>query len=376
LLKRKFGRLAVDIGDFESFEAHHTGVKYQISQFWKRHVLQNVFGAQHFFDLESQLGSENNECQFKDVFVAVWQRLMSGKMTTSSDNAVLDLCLMLFMMLRTRYPHLTSEELVDHCDECPLIVEGDDNMSLSSWPKAQCLIDGLGIKLKMEHHSDFSQGSFCGIVADYDNLENVVDPRKVLADFGVLEMKWAGARPSRAIALVRAKAFSYGFAYGACPVVASYARYILRVTSGHDARWAVQHQDWYYRGLVDDAIRIGHNNLFREVQASTRLLVAKLYGVSLEQQKVMEDQFDMCAVLQPHEVGMEVPVAWRDFSLRYINMPPDITYPKPFYPAWLRDIRVAGGWRGPKYFDEKRKVGALPPPDQGVLPGDQRCRAG
>jgi hypothetical protein len=341
LLRDAFGFGRVKITDYTSFEAHHSDEFFEVGMMWKEHILAHVGGSELFLKLEHSMCSGQNVCRFRAVIAKVWQRLMSGKMTTSSDNGVLNLMLTAYLLTRSNNPALEPEQLVGRVDDYNIFVEGDDGIFDDAFIDEK-LISDLGVKVKMESFENCAAGSFCGIVSDLETLDNVADPRKVLADFALMDVRWLNARRSRHRDLLRAKAFSYGYAYGACPIIAALANYVLRCTRGRDVAWTLQYADEYHRSNLASAVQTGHAQLFRPVQTSTRLVVQRLFGISVERQLQVELYLDSSSELHPLNLDMEFPELWCVHADKYVSQVEGLTFPKPFYPEVVARVRQSG----------------------------------
>jgi len=147
----------------------------------------------------------------------------------------------------------------------------------------------------METHSDLSQMSFCGIVQHHEAKQQVADPTKILAKFAWTPLVYAEAGPKTLRMLNVCKALSYAHAYPHLPVVRPFMNYVLRVTQGkivhHDY---LRHLNEYER--INFMRALEAHNSYRvpkfEPLMQTRLLVEKLYKVSVDQQLAAEQYLD------------------------------------------------------------------------------------
>jgi hypothetical protein len=238
---------------------------------------------------------------------------MSGEMCTSLGNGFSNLMLMQFV----------CEEA--GCREVLGVVEGDDGLfTMIGTPPTEEDFARMGLFIKMEVHDTISTASFCGIVFDPTDRINVTDPRKVLTNFGWAQRQYARARSSKLVALLRCKALSISFQYPGCPVVASLGRYGVRVTPHVSLRMRKYinrkgYYDSYTREKVLAAMQAG-NIPRREPPRNTRLLVEKLYGISIEIQISLEDYFDSLKAIQPLDhwsFPVILPQLWYEHAARY-----------------------------------------------------------
>jgi hypothetical protein len=265
-----------------------------------------------------------NKCDYKHFSVEIEATRMSGEMNTSLGNGFANLMIMLFL-----------------CEEvgsisCDGVVEGDDGLFAISGP-APCKQDfeNLGLRIKLEEHSDISTASFCGIIFDPQDRNNLVDPRKVIQTFGWACGKYVGARDKKLRALLRCKALSLVFQYPGCPIVQALGEYGLRVTAEVktcELLRTVNAKGYnsYHRGREIKSLTQGVTA--RVVGLNTRLLCEKVFGISVECQLDYErylNSLTHLTILEPRQMTTYMHVDCQDYSSRYVMaVPADIRRPR------------------------------------------------
>lgn len=235
----------------------------------------------------------------------------SGDMNTSLGNGFMNLTVNLFAF----------EE--SGCREARAVVEGDDGLFSFQGPRVDSTIySRLGLDIKLEEHEDISSASFCGIVFDPTDGINVTDVREALVSFGWTTRKYLGASARTRLALLRCVALSYAHQYPGCPIISALARYGLRVTRSVDVRRIIYgrnisgwERDQLLAALKD---KIPH----RETGMATRLLVERLYGVSVEHQLSIEaylDSLQELTELSHPAFELILPEKWADNWTKYVR---------------------------------------------------------
>lgn len=326
-LKELFGDGPVSATDFTSFEAHHRGEFAALRLFWKRHVGRFVQGFDEYYKIIEAKSFGRNVSKFKGVTVTVNERLMSGDASTSSDNFVLDLCLIMFMAARTKYSHLTRLEQVRMVgDNFKARFEGDDGI-FERLDIPQDLIDGLGLRFKKADFPHYSLASFCGIVSEPNSLINTTDPVKVLSDFTVLNIKYVNFSDKKKLDLLRARALSYAYLYRDCPIIAPYVHYVLRMTAGRDIRWTLKEEDSYSRWILEQALAKESWKHPPSIGWESRQFVSDVYGIPIEEQIAFEKKLENKCDLGPIDHKFKCHRDLEDFAdyFCYQGTPP--TYP-------------------------------------------------
>jgi hypothetical protein len=271
--------------DFASFEAHFIELLEDVSMQVYSYMFRLLPTFVFIMSLLDNGLMYYNKCIFKWVTVLIWRRRMSGEMDTSLMNGLTNLLLLLFVM---------CEILGQDLEQVLPFVEGDDGIFGTNVlpPDKQWLYDHLGLDLKLEVCEDLADASFCGNVFDPKELVVVTDPREVLASFGWTSARYARSKTKRLKELLRSKAMSLAWEYTGCPVLQSLANYALRVTSDVRAKAAITNE--YEREQLQEMmkeIRVsGIPN--KEPPKQTRLLVERLYGISVHDQFAIEAYFN------------------------------------------------------------------------------------
>jgi len=302
MLKDFFGDLPVMGSDFTAFESHHHDVFSEVISYWIEHV-----GGSAISEIELELVKRmilgTNYIEFKTVTAQLKQRLMSGSMWTSSANGMLNLTIMAFIATELLHHDVPDDELHKYVDDSFVgFVEGDDGICLRRGSSEQVakIVSKLGIVLKFDGLEEgkfktYNEMSFCGVITpDSETLPDgtkrepriVTDPIKVLRNFFVLDAKYAGSKKMQ-MAIIRAKAMSYKFLYGDCPIVGALAWKTLQITRSYSIDPA--------RDYINKEYRCYAHDLERElwtvkpvVSLESRLMIENMFGVSVDQQLDIE----------------------------------------------------------------------------------------
>lgn len=217
-------------------------------------------------------------------------RRMSGDLTTSLGNGLTNL----FVMLLTgRMTGCEIDGFVEGDDGIFSIERNGEDVTL---PDAK-FFEQFGMELKIERLDNAHTASFCGNVYHPESLRNVTNPiSKILKMGWTLDSTYFDAQEKVMLGLQRAAALSLACGYPGCPILASYARWLLRRTEGVDPRFGDKrnHYTW------DEIFEMGGENwrtrtqdaVLARVRPCDRLLVAGCYGISIEDQLTLEQFFD------------------------------------------------------------------------------------
>jgi hypothetical protein len=233
-----------------------------------------------------------NVCKFKNFRMEVESTRMSGEMCTSLGNSFSNLMFMLFVCQEVGSQNVCG------------VVEGDDGLFVVEGPiPTSSDFETIGLKIKMERHEKLECASFCGLVFDLVERTVICNPLKVLLSTGWTTGKYVRASHTTLRHLARAKAFSIAYQYSGCPVVSSYANYILRSTRD--------------LGPIDISLRKSMRNMGvwereraisllakddvpnKPVGPHTRHLVYEKFGIPVDEQIKAEEMFDGMSCLGP-----------------------------------------------------------------------------
>lgn len=259
--------------DFSSFEAHHQEEFAEVTHHWMMHMIRDCGIPPVVKRAISKMmkGEKHMRTRYMEFFLQ--ERLMSGALWTSSANGVLNLCIMHYLLGRTKYPDMDPVELASRSQEYFVgKVEGDDGIC-KDLGLDDSLIAKLGIDLKMDRYEHFTDASFCGIVCPRGTKDIITNPRKVLLDFFVLPIKYLSFSEVKQRTFLRGKALSYYFNYKNCPIVGPLMWHVLHCTRGLNLGSVSTELDYYKRNLVAQCLRERFYQNPPEVRMETRLLV-------------------------------------------------------------------------------------------------------
>jgi len=325
VLKELFGdESKIDCTDFSSFEAHFIDIMMFAIEFplyaWITQDLHE--GADFMNSIENLL--RINKCKFIDFIIWSMSRA-SGEMNTSSGNGYSNETLFSYVA-RVKGALSTKQQF-----------EGDDGI-VAAKPTASLPSSGdyedLGWTCKLISTNDFSEASFCGIVSDRNDLINVCDVRAYVADFGWTRNQYCWANDKTLRALIRAKGYSAIYQYPGCPIIDALGHYALRITNQEEVQRKMMKM--YLKGQLADSryknqkfqliIEAMKNGIppRKNTPPDTRLLVEKLFGVSVAKQLEVEAYLDGLNERKTLDIDIPVPEAWTFNSDQYVN-----NYPEP-----------------------------------------------
>lgn len=246
----------------------------------------------------------------------------SGEMCTSSGNGFSNFAIFNYLM-----QSFSAEKSV-------AVFEGDDSIN-ASYPDVGIRTsdyEDLGWNCKFEQVDSFSTASFCGIVADEDDLVQVCDIKEALVNFGWTSKRYATSDDHVLRALLRAKGYSMLYQYSGCPVLQALALYALRVTCDFGIHrrlvrmlerqivWSDAYTAQKFVELetiikawtpVQFDLGLGKLGLpVREPPIKTRALVQKLYSISIDEQIRVESILSAKTDFLPLDFGWDFPASW------------------------------------------------------------------
>jgi len=300
--------------DYTSFEALFTAEIMESVEFeLYDYMTQDLPEHGDFMRMVREVLGGINHCVFKDFWVDLEATRMSGEMCTSLGNGFSNLMFMLYVC-----------ECIG-ATEVAGVVEGDDGLFVfkGTAPTAQDFAD-LGLIIKLEVHNRLEEASFCGLIFDPEDLVNVTDPIAAVADAGWTDARYATAGLAAKLGLLRCIGLSLAHQYPGCPIIQSFAWYVLRVTAGANVEKALANGPWntYDRTQLLLAYKDRLKIAPRDVPANTRSLVSRKYGISVEDQLNIENHFDQLTVIMPVRCEAflrHTPAVWHDYAARYVR---------------------------------------------------------
>lgn len=276
------------------------------------HMTQFTPGYIAFLEL-LQIIAGKQRCQFKWFDVIVLACRMSGEMCTSLGNGFSNLIFFSFVMRKCN--------VIDWDGR----FEGDDGIAGLTYPASPAdikLFKQLGLTIKLLVHKKLATASFCGQVFDELELISIADPIKLLMKLGWSDVRYLFARSSKKKALAKAKAMSLIYQYAGCPVITRACLWVLRCTKKIDVRSAWKGMSDYDRTEaisaqqhLGEALEIAN----REIGSATRLLCTELYGLSVQDQFRLENEFDQMTELQPYDCSKFAHLISEDCKLYFKN---------------------------------------------------------
>lgn len=231
--------------------------------------------------------SDLNKIKFSDVTVTIPSTRMSGEMNTSLGNGLVNFIIINYI----------SEVL--HKTDVTLFVEGDDSIYKTlAKITAQDFTD-CGFTCELSTVETISEASFCGLIFDTETYTVIADPIKYILKTPWMMRRWMRASDKAQFGILKCKALSLLWQFPGCPIIQAYAYYLYRNTYKYSVpksyldyvknSYGSDHAEFDFITDVDDHIRTCTPT--RPVAVSTRLLMARVYKISIEEQLYLEDLF-------------------------------------------------------------------------------------
>jgi hypothetical protein len=302
--------------DFTSFESSFRKIIMEALDFRLFNYFVKKLSNKLYKKLYERLASKNH-CQFKFFKLFINARRMSGEMCTSLCNSFANKMILEFVC-----EHFGYEIPKD-------VVDGDDALAMNAagkYPSASDFAE-LGFKIKLEVRDSVSTASFCGLIYDEVDLINVTDPREVLLEFGWATARYAKARKSRLMSLLRCKALSYLHQYPGAPIIQDVALYGLLVTRNYDAKSFAKNDrslNQYDRERYLST-EFKYSDIIREIPINTRMLVERKFNITFEEQQIIEKKLKQMTFLQSFDfeiIYKEEHYAYFNNYVRPLGLPP------------------------------------------------------
>lgn len=324
--------------DYSAFESLFVdelmdAVEFVLYDYMTQHLTEH---NQFRWFCENVLAGEN-ECVFKFFRVKIRAKRMSGEMNTSLGNG---------------FSNLIFTEFVakQHKIRVKSVHEGDDGLITSDSKIETSWFTELGLIIKMEEVDNINEASFCGIIFDLHDKINVTDPRKVLCSFGWTTHQYARCGTNKRKMLLRCKALSLIYQYPGCPIIQELGRYGLRVTRSFDVRSFIQKRvdlSVYEREKLLKALDNYDPTVCVEPGDRTRLLMERMYGITVQQQLQIEEYLRSLDAIEPlriPQVQMHIHPHWIHYWDNYVmndefgDWPPALWQKiSGFMPEWNED---------------------------------------
>jgi len=299
------------VTDFESLEASVTADLMRVCEFelydW---MVSNNTEAKEIMEYFKEVVSGTNMVEFKYTTFEIDAKRMSGEMNTSLGNGFLNLMAILYVCKKKKIKTEPGVEGDDGVFKSPVLMVKEDFLP-------------LGLKCTMVKHDDYTTSSFCGLIFDPANDTNISDPIKIILKTPWLGRSYIDCSDLISKQLLKARALSMLWTYPGAPIIQSYAKYLLRQTYFYTANF----RDFDRRVFADndsnmielvnlkdmkekfniDRVSFNlqlHKTPYRDILMSTRYLMAKVFGISPDEQIYLEKFFDSKDDLLPYFDGV------------------------------------------------------------------------
>jgi hypothetical protein len=317
--------------DFSQYEATFVQKLMSVMLWVFNYSLSRHPLKKHYNDLILKT-SKTNHIHFKNFSCKLQAKRMSGEMDTSCSNGCMNLLFTFFIL----------QECGNKIDDIMGFFEGDDGIMGCRYLPTAAAYTALGCNIKIDIPDNLSEASFCGNVFDPDDLCNVTNPLEASVRFGWTSSEYMNATDHKLMQLLRCKSYSMLYEYPACPILRELALYGLRITENYKISENFvfqQEKNSYEREKLLDAFKNKMFDLTKykdlEIPFKTRLLVQKLYKISIVKQLAVEKYLSGLNILTPLDIDLNFPRSWfsnySDYTVEMDRYSPIVAYVKHGY---------------------------------------------
>lgn len=308
--------------DYSSFECHHSKERMEAVEFiYCKHFLEEMPGGMAVFEIMKEVLSGINVVENRWFSCRIKGRQMSGETNTSLFNGLLNFTQVLYALYKCG-----QISLDDLSKPYPMVIEGDDCLAALDSTRNQPTGEqfaSYGCLIKLEVYNQISQASFCGLLFDEIDQQVITDPFDVVCSLGWTTKQYTRASSKKKKSLLRCKALSCIVQYPSCPIISALARYTLRCTRGVDVRATIEKKGFclWEREQLRDGLAHWRELENIEVGIQTRLLFSDLYGISVAEQRHIEQYLDSLTELQPLHIPAITdlcPKSWTEYWEEYV----------------------------------------------------------
>jgi hypothetical protein len=264
--------------DHTAFEAHMTEEVMRVNEFQVYdYMLKEVEDSETVMGYMRRALLDDQECIFSNCRVKCPAARMSGDLVTSIGNGLTN-------MFAARFLVEGDGRFIGG------VVEGDDGLFVVDGPLPTSQdYASLGFNVKLQERESVGDATFCSMVFDETELENMADPIELICRFGWSFSQRRNGGPRIRQGLLRAKALSLLYAYPACPIVRELGLYGLRATEGWKAIWERD----YWNEQIFQGLATGWENIL-----STELLPRVKKPISPRSRALVSSHFNVPACTQ------------------------------------------------------------------------------
>lgn len=287
------------VTDFSSFEANITKELMEMCEFQLySHMLRNAPRRKEVLTHIKRALSNSQTLVSRFGKVTSPASRMSGDMCTSLGNGFTNLMVNFYMFSQWGL-------------EVDGVFEGDDGvLSFSrqgNYPK-EADYANFGCKLKLKIVRNLGDAEFCGMFADESVGDLIGDPVWIMSTVGWSNSMQKAGSQRICYELLKAKAYSLVHELPRCPIVRSFANYLLRLTAKFSPRFSTNKYgelDWWTSQVMEHA---GKSAPSSTIHPKSRSFMARTFGISEDTQHKYETYFDNCDVdVDIPAVGIVIP---------------------------------------------------------------------
>lgn len=270
--------------DYTSFESHFVTDMMRDCEFiLYRYMASENIKAMQLVRLMFMILAGTNRVVNRYFTLYVDAKRQSGEMNTSLGNGFSNLMFLLFACHRYKLRYSGP------------IIEGDDALIGLNAPVPNQYYVDMGLNVKLEAVDDISEGSFCGLVYDPVECQNIRDPRETLATIAWVPKKYAFCNKSTYYGLIKSKALSLIYEYPGCPIVNALGRRIFDLTAPYTFKisgstYDIDRFHKAHKAYVENKLPVA------SVGPRTRMLMEKIFNIPVNVQYAIESDITKMSI--------------------------------------------------------------------------------
>jgi hypothetical protein len=299
--------------DYTSFEALFTAQILEAGEMQLyAYMTKDMPGGQAWYDIIHEVLTGENVCVFKNITVKLPATRMSGEMCTSLGNSFANLMFLLYVCKSVGATDVAA------------VIEGDDGLAVMNGPTPTPEdFARLGLTIKLDVHENLEDASLCGMIFDRNDLINITDPLKMMAGFGWTEGKYSRAGRNLKNQLLKSKALSLAYQYPGCPILQTLAFETIKrlghVSNEYAIKRAMKSASEYEREWLAQILRCLNRIVPKIIPLSTRQLMERVFGITIDQQLRTEAYLENHDMLTPLDITwLNWPSSWHHYSRNYV----------------------------------------------------------
>lgn len=310
--------------DFTSYESSHNPTVMREVEIWFYDYMCQRLPTRETFSYLIDFLTTDNIINLNEISMVLRGKRMSGEMNTSLGNSIMNKLLCEYAAYRQNIKIKSVHEGDDG------LIGFDVGCDIKQYERD---INALGYQIKLIKHNTVGEASFCGLVFS-ENGHCIREPIDTLVNFDVCRQKYIGCNPKTMNTLLRCKAMSLLYECTHCPLLKSFACYILKNTIHDQETFENKFLDNYkarYNLFLDknklNEMNEKVKNSLEEIKQimipfETRFFFEKKYNIPIGAQFYLENLFNKQTKLVNFSdpvLNAIIPQKYFEHGLRYIS---------------------------------------------------------